>query len=651
MSANPDLGVADPLAAGREALRRGEWEQARVHFEAKLEQGESAEALEALAMAAWWLDDADETIQSRERAYRGYRDRGDRAAAARMAIWLAWDYLSFRGEPAVANGWLQRAHSLLDGGPPVAEQGWLAIREGELAFVLDNDVAATRRHARRARAVGRSVGVGDLELSALALEGLALASEGRVADGIRRLDEASAAAVAGEMAELWAASRACCYLVTACERVRDFERASQWCQRMLEFAKRWRIPSLFAVCRAHYAAVLVWRGVWDEAEAELEAAMREFAHNRPGMGYEAIVRLAELRRRQGRRDEASALFREVEFHPYAQLGLAAVALDGDDPALAVELAERFLRRLGTENRLQRVAGLELLVRGLVALGELEEARRGLAEMQLLVGEVGTDLLRASALAAEGAVAAAAEDAENARFLLEDAVDLYGRNGAPFEAASTRIELAHVLRALGRHDAALKQARTAHEAMRAMRAAHEAERAAALVRELDSAEAAQAGSPLTPRELEVLRLVAQGLSNPEIAERLILSEHTVHRHLANLTSKLGLSSRAAAAGSSDLARSGHLPAPREVGHGGRCQGAAAAVDLPKARRGGRSRWHFRSATRRRTSRRRRRRARSGSTTGSGTRGRCCSRTRRTSPRCAPRSSATWRRSSPSSSAGT
>jgi ATP/maltotriose-dependent transcriptional regulator MalT len=264
------------------------------------------------------------------------------------------------------------------------------------------------------------------------------------------------------------------------------------------------------------------------------------------MGYEAVVRLAELRRRQGRLDEARTLFREVEFHPYAQLGLAASALDAGDAKLASELAERFLRQLGPESRLQRVAGLEVLVRALVALSERDRARAALTEMQALVEDVGTDLHRASALAAEGAVAAAEGEPELARLSLEDAVDLFQRSGAPFETAGTRTELARVLMALGRRDAAAQQARTAHEALRAMHAEGEADRAAALVRELDSAETGEVATTLTPRELEVLRLVAQGLSNPEIAERLVLSEHTVHRHLANILRRLNLPSRAAAA---------------------------------------------------------------------------------------------------------
>ena len=115
--------VTDPLVAGREALSRGEWDEARAQFEHAVEQDGTAEAVEALAMAAWWLDDARVTIESREQAYRLYRERGDGASAARMAIWLAWDAMAFRGEPAVAGGWLQRAHSLLDGIEPAPEHG------------------------------------------------------------------------------------------------------------------------------------------------------------------------------------------------------------------------------------------------------------------------------------------------------------------------------------------------------------------------------------------------------------------------------------------------------------------------------------------------------------------------------------------------
>jgi DNA-binding CsgD family transcriptional regulator len=546
MNAEPKIEVADPLGAGLVALRRGEWEKARAYFEAAREQDESPVASEALAMAAWWLDDGQLTIESRERAYRVYRQRGDAAGAARMAIWLGWDYMAFRGEPAVARGWLQRAHRLLAALEPVPEHGWLAIREGEFAFVLENDLAATRRWAERARAIGSSLGVDDIELSALGLDGLALASEGKIADGIRQLDEASAAAIAGEISELWAVGRTCCYMITACERVRDFARASQWCQRMLEFAEQWRIRDLFAVCRAHYGAILVSRGTWEEADATFETAMQEFANSRPGMAFEALVRRAELRRRQGRLEEAAALFHKVEFHAYAQLGLAHVALDGGDAAVAVERTERFLGKLGPDSRLQRAAGLELYARSLVALDDVERARTAVSELLDLVAEVGTDSLRASALAVEGVVAGAEGDLDAARLSMEDAIDLFQQIGAPFETAQARLDLAPVLAALGRAEAAAEQVRVAHEALEEMQAEREAERAGDFAIKLDAAGSSAAASALTPRELDVLKLVALGLSNPEIARRLVLSEHTVKRHLANILRKLNLSSRSAVA---------------------------------------------------------------------------------------------------------
>jgi ATP/maltotriose-dependent transcriptional regulator MalT len=536
----------DWMAAGRDALGRGEWELARSCLEEAVTADASAEAIEALAMAAWWLDDAHATIESRERAYQLFRERGDAVGAARIATWLAWDYLAFRGEPAVANGWMRRARRLLDAEEPTAEHGWLAIREAEFAFLVDNDVATAHRLATEARSVASTVRDGDLEISALALEGLTLASEGHVTEGIRLLDEASAAAVAGEMSQLWAVGRACCYVITACERVRDLDRATQWSEHMLEFAERWRIPHLFAVCRAHYAGVLVWRGTWSEAEAEFDAAIQTLTHRRPGMGFEAIVRLAELRRRQGRLDEATTLFRQVEFHPYAQLGLAAVALDAGDPGLARDLADRFLRQLGPEDRLQRADGLVLLVRALVEMSQPGLAQESMTELRGLVAAVGTAPLRAAALTAEAAVAVAKGDLDAACRCYEDAVDAYQRIGAPFETAWARLELARELAAVGRPTAAAAQARLAHEAMGAMHAEREAGRAATLLHELEPATPAGPAGGLSLREVEVLRLVAQGLSNAAIASELVVSEHTVHRHVANIRVKLGLPSRAAAA---------------------------------------------------------------------------------------------------------
>jgi ATP/maltotriose-dependent transcriptional regulator MalT len=315
---------------------------------------------------------------------------------------------------------------------------------------------------------------------------------------------------------------------------------------MLEFARHWRIRDLFAVCRAHYGAILVSRGTWEEADATFETAMQEFAGSRPGMAFEALVRRGELRRRQGRLEEAAALFHKVEFHAYAQLGLAHVALDGGDAAMAVERTERFLSKLGPESRLQRAAGLELYARSLVALDDVERARGAVVELLGLQEEVGTDSLQASVLAVEGVVAGAEGDLDPARLRLEDAIDLFQQIGAPFETARSRLDLARVLAALGRDEAAAEQARLADEALEGMRAERDADRDGQFARKLDTPDSGATASALTARELDVLKLVAQGLTNPEIAERLVLSEHTVKRHLANILRKLNLSSRSAAA---------------------------------------------------------------------------------------------------------
>jgi DNA-binding NarL/FixJ family response regulator len=543
--------VVDSIKAGWAALGAGDWKGARRWFERALVDGEVPEALEGLGWAAYCLDDDPLTFQAREQAYRLYRERGDGSSAARVAAWLAADWLEFRGEAAVANGWLQRAHSLVDGLEPGPDHGWLAVHEASI--IVDEDTVTARRLARYAVELGRQFGVAELEMVGLALEGQALVSEGNLADGMRRLDEATAAALGGEAELLVCVAWACCYLIAACEQVRDYDRAGEWCGRVSEFCERHGIALPLSICKAKYASVLTWQGRWKEAEDALSLAAEGLAAARPPLVGDALVRLAELRRRQGRLDAAAELFDRCVGQPLALLGRAQIALDRERPGEAAELADRFLRRFPDTNRMERCAGLEVAVRAHIQLGEQDRAGEALEQLREIASRAGTRPLRAAVLAAEGTVAAALGHQDAARRSLEDAVDLFAASGAPFELARVRLDLAAVLGALGRDAAARGEIVVALKTFRTLRAGGEAARAEAMLARLRSARpvvsAGASGGPLSGlsrRELEVLALVAEGLTNHEIGQRLVLSEHTVHRHVTNILRKLGLPSRTAAA---------------------------------------------------------------------------------------------------------
>jgi LuxR family maltose regulon positive regulatory protein len=353
------------LAVGQAALARGAWRDARRAFQSVLAREEQPEALEGLGLAAWWLDAADLVFKSRERAYKLYRQRGDRAPAARVAVWLAWDSAAFRGESHVANGWLQRAQGLLEGLPPCAEQAWLAVRQGAFALFDEADPSRALASALEAIRIARLAGTVDLEMMGAALRGLALVTAGNVAEGMRQLDEVNAAVLAGELSDPIAIGLSSCYLVAACERVRDSQRATQWCRRLRGFCTTWGLKPLLAVCRTQYASVCVWRGDWVEAEKELRKATDELLAARPGMSGEGQARLGELRRRQGRLSDADRLFEQAGPHPIAQIGRAALALDRGDAAGAEEVLARHLRRTPASNHSDRAAALELLVRARV----------------------------------------------------------------------------------------------------------------------------------------------------------------------------------------------------------------------------------------------------------------------------------------------
>lgn len=567
--------LKDPLSAGYEALAQGAWEEAYACFAALLQDGETAEALEGLGIAAEWLNNTAVIFEARERAYRLYRERGDYRGAGRVAIYLALDYYSFRGEYAIANGWIQRAYRLLDRLDMAPEHGWLAVWDAHLTFEVHRDTVAVRRLSAQAITVAQTLDIIDLEMMALALEGLALVCEGDVAEGMRRLDEATTAAVAGEITDLDANVTTCCYLISACERVRDYDRAMQWCDKVMVVATRQVYPFMFSFCQTHYAGVLIWRGAWAEAEAILGVATEELIATRLAYAAEGVVRRAALCRLQGRYTEAAALLAQAESPPLrilggriALLGRSALALDQGDATAAADMADRFLRGLPVEERLERTAALEVLALAQIALGALGQAASTLLELRSIVAVVATGPLRAAVGFVEGAVTAAQGDHEQAHRWFEDAVDLYQRNGAPFETARARIELARSLLFLGRSQDARQQAVRALEVFQQLGASPEGNRAATLLQKIESTikeHSLKTGdaNTLTPREREVLGLIAAGKSNQEIATQLVMSVRTAERHISNIYGKIGTSGKVARAMATAYAIERGLTSPLQL----------------------------------------------------------------------------------------
>lgn len=541
--------VAEAVAAGERALARGAWAEARSWFDAALEEADDPAAVEGLSWIHWWQEDLEACLAARERAYRGYRAAGDRRGAARMALWIGDDHLWFHAAPARADGWFARARRLLDGLPECPEHGWQAVFDAHVA--LDGgDLDAARTLAGEAQRIGRAQGVVGLEMFGVATEGVVRLEQGDHAVGLGYLDEAAAAALAGEYEELAPAAWSCCLLLSACEELRDDERGAQWCPEILAFSRRIGAEFVGGNCRSHHGSILTRGGHWPDAEDELVAAVRRLARGPEPWHRDALARLGELRRRQGRHEDARRAFEQAGEQWRALAGLAALRLDDGDPDGAVELVERALRQLPPASP-RRADVLEVGVRGRLALGELDAAARDTADLRAIAEAVATRPLLAAARLCEARIATAADDLDAAATHYADAVAVFEQAGAPFEAAQARVELAGALAAASRSSLAQAEARRAHAALVELGAEGEAGRAAALAERLAASDGAAGDStdgapcPLTPRQIEVLRLAAEGHTERAIAERLVVSEHTVHRHLANIYTRLGCSSRTAA----------------------------------------------------------------------------------------------------------
>ena len=547
----------DLLAAGREALARGSWQAARDVFAEAVAASPSAEAYEGLGMACWWQDDQQPALSAREAAYRLYRERGDVRSAARMATALGIDYADYRGDLAVSTGWLHRAENMLKDVPLAPEHGWLQIYHGLSDLMWHNDPAEARRRLNLLEGILPNIASVDVEMMATALEGLTLIREGAIQHGLHRLDEAMTAALGGDIADLAAVGMMYCALIYACEALADYDRATQWCERALDFSHRMGVDLFFAICRNYHATVLIWRGEWDEADTELSAAMQFLQSKRPSEALESLAKLGELRRRQGRTEEASDIFARAEPHRTAVFGQAAIALDACDTATAIGMLERLVRRVGDEDLAERVFILELLARAHLKAGSPAEVEAILGQMEQLASSIGTAPLQATVKATRGALLLHLGDANAAVSCFEDAVDVYLTSDAAFDAGRIRIDYANALERQGRRPQAVQQLMLARSEFAQLGAALYERRAAdalaALTGELsESSPAAPLPYGLTPREGEVLWLIAAGKTNQDIAESLVLSVRTVERHISTVYEKLGLHGRAARALAASIA---------------------------------------------------------------------------------------------------
>lgn len=525
--------IPSHLDAGTAALAAGDWAAARDAFTSALTAEESPEALTGLGDALWWLGETHASVEHRERAYALYRKRGDAAPAVDIAFGLAVHYRANVGNEAAAAGWGARAKRLVAEAGLEEFRGWVMLFEaGEAPDPLEGE-----RLARLALEIARATGDLDLELSALAQTGSLLVAQGRIDEGVALLDEAMAGSLGGEGGRLETVVFTSCNMIGSCTRCAEFERAVQWIRAADRFTKRYGCPFLYLYCRTHYGHILIATGDWTEAEAQLAIALKESVGSQLPMHLYASATLALLRLQQGRLEEAEDLIEGFDGQGPAAPVAAGIALRRGDPARALAIAEL---AAADADAVDGAPLHELAGEAEIALGRRDAAA---ARARALVGT--GDATGCAVIGARGRRLLGR--ALGARDELRRALDELARIGLPYEVGRTRLALAETIRG-DDADGAAAEARAALDAFEGLGASRDADEAAAFLRAL-GVKAARTGpkglGTLTKREAEVLELVATGLANPEIAERLYLSRKTVEHHVASILSKLGLRNRAEA----------------------------------------------------------------------------------------------------------
>lgn len=537
-----DQEIEALLTAAQQAVQAGRWQVAKETFGTVVQRADVGEALFGLGVACWWLGETEIALKHWERAYGVFRRHSDAAQALLSAFYLSLAYRMSLGNEVASQGWLGRAASLVEqfdlghlGGFVLVGRAYVATEAGQ--------PEEGERYAKEAHDIARAAGDADLELCAMSELGAALVELGRVEEGVALLDEAMAGALAGEGGDLDTIVLVSCRTITSCARGGDFLRVTQWVRAADGFHERYGSPHLFTTCRVQYGSVLFATGDWPAAEEELRSAL-DIGHGaEPALHAEALAKLAELRLAQGLVDEAAALVAGHEGGPAVTYAIAAIRLALGEAPVAAALLRRRLQEVN-EHSLLGADLLALLVEAELARSEFDEAMTLARRLAGLAADSDSASIGALGERALARVLHAIGDITAAVPHFERALAAFGSLRMVFEIARTRSSLARALAGIDEHTA-IAEAKAALASFEALGATRDADETAGFLRTL-GVRAARAGArgiaTLTNRELEVLALLGEGLSNADIADRLYISRRTAEHHVASVLSKLHLRTR-------------------------------------------------------------------------------------------------------------
>jgi DNA-binding CsgD family transcriptional regulator len=528
------------LPGAREALKRHDWQAA--YDAADRAAGTAADPLDEAtrldvrAEAAWWLGRMDDCIEARESAFAIFDECGAARQGAQCAVWL-YEHYCFKAQPSIGGAWLRRARRLLDGDVECAEYADLLLREAEVAHG-SGELDAAADQAGAVVVLARRLRSADLEALALQALGRVLIDQGRSREGLGHLDEAMLLAVEGRLGA-YATGKVYCSLISACEELGDYRRAAEWTDATARWSERHPSAVFPGLCRVHRAWTLQFRGEWTRAEEEVIRACAELMGVSRAHAATGFVELGEVRRRLGDLEGAEDAFREAEAlcgRPQAGLALLRLAQGRFDAANAI-----IVRALDETswNRLARAKLLPARVQIAVACGDLGAAMTAAKELEAIASEFASPALLAASASAQGRLSLARGDGNAACVSLRQALDRWQELDVPYEVGTARLLLGQACRVAGDEDGAIGSFTAAQAIFERLGAALDVR----ATRDLHQPAALPAG--LTQREAQVLRLVASGHSNKDVAAELFLSERTVARHLSNIFAKTGVSSRSAA----------------------------------------------------------------------------------------------------------